>query len=113
MHLRHALVVTLQKALQDLRQEYPLIHADPAHDAEIDQHQSPVRREDHVPLMQVGMEEAMIQRTGKEPARDPARRRRQLGGDLLDQPVLAHVATIGPTGEPQNNPVCQPKKFGL
>ncbi len=25
--------------------------------------------------------------------------------DLLDQPVLAHVATIGPDGEPQNNPV--------
>ncbi len=25
--------------------------------------------------------------------------------DLLSQPVLAHVATIGPKGEPQNNPV--------
>ncbi len=25
--------------------------------------------------------------------------------DLLDQPVLAHVATIGPDGEPQSNPV--------
>jgi len=25
--------------------------------------------------------------------------------DLLHQPVLAHVATIGPHGEPQNNPV--------
>src|SRR5215216_1399216 len=25
--------------------------------------------------------------------------------DLLEQPVLAHVATIGPEGEPQNNPV--------
>ena len=25
--------------------------------------------------------------------------------DILDQPVLAHVATIGPDGEPQNNPV--------
>lgn len=25
--------------------------------------------------------------------------------DLLDQKVLAHVATIGPDGEPQNNPV--------
>ena len=25
--------------------------------------------------------------------------------DLLDKPVLAHVATIGPQGEPQNNPV--------
>lgn len=25
--------------------------------------------------------------------------------DLLDQPVLAHVATVGPGGEPQNNPV--------
>jgi len=24
--------------------------------------------------------------------------------ELLDQPVLAHVATIGPTGEPQVNP---------
>jgi PPOX class probable F420-dependent enzyme len=25
--------------------------------------------------------------------------------DLLEQPVLAHVATVGPQGEPQNNPV--------
>jgi PPOX class probable F420-dependent enzyme len=25
--------------------------------------------------------------------------------DLLEQPVLAHVATVGPAGEPQNNPV--------
>ena len=25
--------------------------------------------------------------------------------DLLDQTALAHVATIGPDGEPQNNPV--------
>jgi PPOX class probable F420-dependent enzyme len=25
--------------------------------------------------------------------------------DLLERPVLAHVATIGPSGEPQNNPV--------
>ena len=25
--------------------------------------------------------------------------------DILDQRVLAHVATIGPDGEPQNNPV--------
>lgn len=25
--------------------------------------------------------------------------------DLLTQPALAHVATIGPKGEPQNNPV--------
>ena len=25
--------------------------------------------------------------------------------DLLEQPVLAHVATVGPGGEPQNNPV--------
>jgi PPOX class probable F420-dependent enzyme len=25
--------------------------------------------------------------------------------DLLDMPVLAHVATIGPKGEPQSNPV--------
>lgn len=25
--------------------------------------------------------------------------------DLLDKPILAHVATIGPNGEPQSNPV--------
>lgn len=25
--------------------------------------------------------------------------------DILEQPVLAHVATVGPNGEPQNNPV--------
>ena len=25
--------------------------------------------------------------------------------DILQQPVLAHVATVGPNGEPQNNPV--------
>ena len=25
--------------------------------------------------------------------------------DLVERPVLAHVATLGPNGEPQNNPV--------
>lgn len=25
--------------------------------------------------------------------------------DLLERPIVAHVATIGPNGEPQNNPV--------
>ena len=48
----------------------PLVRADAAHDAEIDQHEPPVGREDHVPFVQVGMEEAVIERAGEEAARD-------------------------------------------
>ncbi len=33
--------------------------------------------------------------------------------DLLEKPLLAHVATIGPNGEPQNNPVWFLWKDGL
>ncbi len=33
--------------------------------------------------------------------------------DLVTQPVLAHVATLGPRGEPQNNPVWFDMKDGL
>jgi len=33
--------------------------------------------------------------------------------DILDQKVLAHVATIGPDGEPQNNPVWFDTKDGF
>jgi PPOX class probable F420-dependent enzyme len=33
--------------------------------------------------------------------------------DLVERPVLAHVATLGPNGEPQNNPVWFDIKDGL
>jgi PPOX class probable F420-dependent enzyme len=33
--------------------------------------------------------------------------------DLVERPVLAHVATLGPKGEPQNNPVWFDMKDGL
>ena len=33
--------------------------------------------------------------------------------DLVERPVLAHVATLGPNGEPQNNPVWFDMKDGL
>ena len=33
--------------------------------------------------------------------------------DLVERPVLAHVATLGPHGEPQNNPVWFDMQDGL
>ena len=69
MHFRDALVVALEEALEDLGEEYPLVHPDAAHDAVVDQHQPPIRRQDHVPFVQVGMEEAVVERAGEEPAR--------------------------------------------
>lgn len=33
--------------------------------------------------------------------------------DLVERPVLAHVATLGPNGEPQNNPVWFDMQDGL
>jgi len=33
--------------------------------------------------------------------------------DLLERPLLAHVATVGPNGEPQNNPVWFDMKDGM
>jgi PPOX class probable F420-dependent enzyme len=33
--------------------------------------------------------------------------------DLVERPLLAHVATLGPNGEPQNNPVWFDMRDGL
>jgi len=37
----------------------------------------------------------------------------QAYADLLERPLLAHVATVGPKGEPQNNPVWFDMKDGM
>lgn len=37
----------------------------------------------------------------------------QAYADLLERPLLAHVATVGPKGEPQNNPVWFGMKDGM
>ncbi len=97
MDFRDALVVALEEALQDLGKEDPLGHADAAHDAEIHQHQAPVRREDHVPFVQVGMEEAVIQRAGEEAARDPVGKIDAVIG--ADRAGIGQRAALDPFGD--------------
>ena len=66
MHLGHAAVVAGDEAEQDLRQEAPLLQAEPAHDAAIDGDEPALAVDEQVPRMHVGMEEAVADRMLQE-----------------------------------------------
>ena len=62
--LGDALIVAADEAVEDLRQEAALLRPDAAHDAEIDGDQAAFRVDEEVPLVHVGVEEAVAQAHG-------------------------------------------------
>ncbi len=66
MHLGDAAIVARDEAQQNLGEEAPLLHAEPAHDAEIDRHQPAGIVEEQIAGMHVGMEEAVAQRVAQK-----------------------------------------------
>ena len=59
MHLRHALVITRQKADQHIRQEMTGFHVEAAHDAEIHRRHAPILQNEDVARMHVRVEVAV------------------------------------------------------
>src|SRR5919108_428561 len=61
-----AAVVARDEAQENFGEETPLLHAEPAHDAEIDRHQPAGIVEKQIAGMHVGMKEAVAQRVAQE-----------------------------------------------
>ncbi len=59
MNRRNALVVALDKAPQDFSKKAAVLHAQAAHNAEIDSHQIVLRVDEQIALMHIGMEETV------------------------------------------------------
>ena len=70
VHLGDALVVAADEAVEDLRQEARSFGPDAAHDAEIDGDEPPVRVDEEVPLVHVGVEESVAERVAEEGLHD-------------------------------------------
>ena len=66
MHFGDAAIVAGDEAQQDLGEEAPLLHAEPAHDAEINRDQPAGIVEEQIAGMHVGMEEAVAQRVAQK-----------------------------------------------
>ena len=75
MHFGDAHIIALQEAPEDFRQEAPLGQANAPDNAEIDEGDPAVRRQDQVSLMHVGMEDAMLDGRRQEAARNLVRQR--------------------------------------
>src|ERR1700733_5814850 len=72
MHFGDATIIAGDEAEQDLGEKAPLLHAEPAHDAEIDRDQSAVGVEEQIAGMHVGVKEAVAQRVAQETLDDLA-----------------------------------------
>jgi hypothetical protein len=70
MNFGDAHIITLQEAPEDFGEEAALHRADAADDAEIDERNAPLRRQDGVAFMHVGMEDAVLDGAGEEALRD-------------------------------------------
>ena len=66
MHFGDAAIIAGDEAEQDFGEEAPLLHAEPAHDAEVDRDQPSGVVEKQIARMHVGMEEAVAQRVAQE-----------------------------------------------
>ena len=85
MHLRGAVIIAGDEAVEDLGQKAPFLRTEPAHDAEIDRHQLAVVVDEQVAGMHVGVEEAVAQRVAQEGLDDRAAElleHEALGGEL-------------------------------
>ena len=70
MHLGDALIVAADEAVEDLGEEALLLRPDAAHDAEIDGDEPSLAVDEEIPLVHVGMEEAVAERVAEEGLHD-------------------------------------------
>ena len=84
MYLRRAAVIARDEAVEDFREEPPLLVAEPAHDAEVDGGEAAVRIDEQVARMHVGVKKAVAHGVAQERLDDGAAKLRQvvaLGGE--------------------------------
>ena len=101
VHLGDALVVAADEAVEDLGEEAPLLRPDAAHDAEIDGDEPALAVDEEIPLVHVGVEEAVAQRVAEERlhdrrgdrASDRGRRRRSRRGRASRVPSTHSVTS--------------------
>ena len=62
MDFRHAPVVARDEAIEDFGEKAPLLEPEPAHDAEIHRDQAPLRVDEQISLVHVGMEKSVAHR---------------------------------------------------
>ena len=72
MHLRHAPVIALDEAIKDFGEKAPLVKTEAAHDAEIHRGEAPLRVNEQISLMHVGMEKSIPHRGAQEGLNDVA-----------------------------------------
>ena len=73
MDLGDAAVIAGDEAVEDFGEPHPRAPVDPAHDAEIDGGDTTVRQREQIPVVKVGVEEAVHHRLPQEGA-DQGRR---------------------------------------
>ena len=66
MDFGDAAIIAGDQAVEDLGQPQPRLADDAAHDAEVDRGDPPVRQREQVPLMEIGVEEAVDDRLAQE-----------------------------------------------
>ena len=93
MQLRHLAVIALQETGQSSGHEPAHARIQPPHDAEIHRRQPPLRIDEQVAGMHVGMKETVAQRLGQEAAHHQHR-------DLLGIGPAAAIAAVSRSGMP-------------
>ncbi len=89
VHLRGAFIVARDEAEEDLGEEALLLHAEPAHDAEVDGDEAPRVVDEQVALVHVGVKEAVAHGVLQERAHHREAERLAVevgGGDAVVSP---------------------------
>ena len=66
MHLGGPAIIAGDEAMQDFGEEQPFLHAEPAHDAEINGDQPAAVVDEQISRMHIGMEETVAQRVAQK-----------------------------------------------
>ena len=98
MHLRDAQVIAADEAEQNLGEEPPLLHAEAAHDAEIDRHEPALIVHEQVAGMHVGVKEAVADGVAQEGLDDRAPERRPVEARGLDGREIVEADAVDPGG---------------
>ena len=98
MHLRHAQVIAADEAQKNFGEEAPLLHAEPAHDAEIDGDEPALRIHEQVAGMHVGVEIAVADGVAQEGLDHRAPERHPVEARRLDCRQIVEADAVDPGG---------------